>query len=105
MTLLEQLQKEYKFAVIRDEKTRYVWRFVFEDGRQYRFQEPPFFELHEAMNSETNARTAALKIGIAHTYPENDKSPPLTEEYLSQHKVEAFQLWTRLYGEVLFQDG
>lgn len=104
LSLLERLQQDYKFTIVRDEKADFVSRFVFEDGRQYRFQEPPFLELHEALYGGQAAQTAALRIGIENTYPENEKSPPLTEDYMRKHKVEAFGLWTKLYAEVLFQD-
>lgn len=102
--IIESLQKRFKFRVEKDPKVDFVLRFVFEDGRAYKFQEPPFLELHEAIYSGENAHTAALKLGMANTYVENEKTPKIDEEYLSKNKVEAFQLWTKLYGEVLFSD-
>lgn len=103
LSALEQLQTNHKFTIIRDDKHDFISRFLFEDGRQYKFQEPPFFELHEAIYSGAPFSTALLQVGIANTFPENENTPPLTEEYLSKNKVEAIQLWTKLYGEVLFQ--
>lgn len=103
-SLLDRLQEDYKFVVVKDDKADFVTRFIFEDGRAYKFQEPSFMELHEALYDGKNAQTAALEIGISNTFVENDKTPALNEEYLRRHKVEAFGLWTKLYAEVLFQD-
>jgi hypothetical protein len=102
--ILEGLQKRFKFIIEPDPKAPFVQRFIFEDGRQYKFQEPPFLEVHAAIYAGENAHTAALKLGIENTFPENDKTPPLTEEFLAQKKVEAFGLWTKLFGEVIFRD-
>ncbi len=100
--VLDELQKRFKFIIEQDQKVGFVHRFIFEDGRQYKFQEPPFMELHEAIYSGGNVISAALSVGIKNTYPENEKTPELNDEYLRTHKVEAFQLWSKLYGEVLF---
>ena len=99
--LLEKLGEANKFVIVKDDKNKDIDHIIFEDGRQYKLQHPTFMRLHEVMFSADNTDHVLLTFGLTVLYPENEKSPKITEEYLNLHRDDGLYLWSPLIRGLL----
>jgi len=98
---LAQLQADYKFIIQDDQADKNIKHLIFEDGRHYKFQTPGFFTTYtEVLDSQAPA-LGLLKLGVKCTFPENDKTPKITEQYLNENREEAWGLWSKLFRGLL----
>jgi len=79
-------------------------KFKFIDGREYHLQHPSFMELHRFMMGAETIDHVIFEYGLKKLIPKNDKSPVINEEYLAKHRVEGFNLWSKLIRECLLRD-
>lgn len=107
-TELEQLQEDWKFIYESEELPGgfVVHKLHFEDGRAYRFQEPDFFTIHEAIREYGDLYVAGMRLGVKNLFPMNEQSPKINDEYLRKKKNrgEGIGLWSRFFTEVLFRE-
>ena len=101
---LPELEKEYNFKVEQDPKNNDIELIKFKDGREYKLQQPTFFELHDTLGAD-NFESAVLKLGLKCLFPLNDKSPRIDEPWLNKNKVEGINLWSQLLRGLLLQPG
>lgn len=100
--LIAAIEKEYKLKVAKKPNADFALDIIFDDGRHYVFQEPPFFETYEALTKNNHTQRNLFELAVKHLYPANDKSPKIDEEYLRKNKQEAIFLWGRLLPECFF---
>ena len=101
---LPELEKEFNFKVERDKDNSDIENIKFQDGREYKYQAPTFFKLHDALG-EDNTESALLRLGLDCLFPLNDKSPRIDEAWLNKNKVAGVNLWSQLLRGLLLQPG
>jgi hypothetical protein len=101
VTLLDELQANFKFIIVKDEHNPDIDHYVFNDGRQYKLQKPGFFERYTAVMDSKTPELSLLQLGLKCLFPENEKSPKINEEYLNKNSNEGWLLWRPLFRESL----
>ena len=101
--VLKSLSETYEFKIEDDPNNKQIKFIIFDDGRKYKFQFPLFDAFHDAFTTEGHVDTALFKLGLTCLFPENDKSPKITDAWLNSNMLEGINLWSPLLRGLLFR--
>ncbi len=100
----ELLEREYKFKVSKAPSSSpgssQVEFITFEDGRKYKFQHPPFMQVHEVLTSAKNEHSVFV-FALGCLDPSGPDSPEINEAYLNDNRADGFYLWSPLVRGLL----
>lgn len=99
--ILETLQKDHGFKIEKSKDNPEVSFFKFNDGREYRFVEPSFMLLHDALTEDGNVEVNLFELGLKQLSPNKEGTPKIDHKYLDSHKTEGILLWSRLLRRLL----
>ena len=102
--LLQDFCDENEISLERDKDNADIDLIHFKDGREYKFQQPPFMDIHRAWVSE-DPDQAIFELGIKNLFPitGSKDSVYIDEKYLDKNRREGFHLWSPLLRGLLTQ--